>query len=146
MREMSFSLEAETQIYLLSILLGVGISIVYDLFRAVRLLFRHRAWLVAVEDVVFSVLAGFAVFTFATALTGKLRVYTLFGMGCGFVVWHFSAGNLMIFVFGKVVGCLKQRFFKPLVVFIHKIGQKIVPAFVKNHVYLNKNKKISQIP
>ena len=146
MREMSFTLEAETQIYLLSILLGVGISIVYDFFRAVRALFRHKSWLVAAEDIVFSALAGFAVFTFATELTGKLRMFTLFGMAAGFVLWHFSAGNLIIFVFRKAVGWLKRRFIKPLGSIIHKIGQKMRPRFVKNHVYLNKNKKISQKP
>ena len=146
MREFSFSLEAETRIYLLSVLLGVGIGVLYDLFRAVRVLFRHKSWLVAVEDVLFSLLAGFAVFTFNTALTGKLRAFTLFGMTCGAVVEHFTVGNLAIFLFRHMIRFLKMRIIKPLLKFIHKIGQKITPQFVKNHVYLNKNKKISQIP
>ena len=146
MREMSFSLEAETRIYLLSVLLGAGIGVLYDLFRGVRVLFKHKSWLVAIEDALFALLAGFAVFTFATALTGKLRVFTLFGMACGAVIEHFTVGNLAIFVLRKIVECLRMRIIKPLFNFIHKIGQKIIPAFVKNHVYLNKNKKISQIP
>ncbi len=146
MRKMQFTLEAETQIYLLSVLLGVGIGIVYDLFRAVRIMFRHGRWLVALEDLVFSALAGFAVFTFATGLTGKLRVFTLFGMAAGFVVEHFSIGNLAIFLFRKLVEWLKRLFLKPLLQIIHKIGQKIAPGFVKNHTNLNKNKKISQKP
>ena len=146
MREMSFSLEAETRIYLLSVMLGVGIGVLYDLFRAVRVLFKHKSWLVAIEDILFSLLAGFAVFTFSTALTGKLRVFTLFGMAAGFVTEHFSIGNLMIFLFRRLVDFLKRRIIKPLFNFIHKIGQKMCPPFVKNHVYLNKNKKISQIP
>ncbi len=146
MRDMHFTLEAETQIYLLSILLGVGIGILYDLFRAVRIMFKHKNWLVVTEDLVFAALAGFAMFTFATGLTGTLRVFTLFGMAAGFVVEHFSVGNLAMFVLRKIVGWLKRRFLKPLSCIIHKIGQKIMPAFVKNHVSLNKNKKISQKP
>lgn len=146
MRDMHFTLEAETQIYLLSVLLGVGIGIVYDMFRALRIMFHHKGWLTAVEDAVFALLAGFAAFTFATGLTGKLRFFTLFGMAAGFTVEHFSIGNLAMFVLRKIVRWLKQRILKPLSEFIHKIGQKIRPGFVKNHVSLNKNKKISQKP
>ena len=146
MREMHFTLEAETQIYLLSILLGVGLGLLYDMFRSVRVVFAHKSWLVAAEDVAFAVLCGFAVFTFYTGLTGKLRVYTLVGMSAGFVLEHFTAGNLALFIFRKIVEWLKKRIIKPLVKIIHKIGQKIVPRFVKNHVYLNKNKKNSQKP
>ena len=146
MREMQFTLEAETQIYLLSVLLGVGLGILYDLFRAVRVIFSHKGWLVAAEDVVYALLAGFSVFTFYTGLTGKLRVFTVVGMAAGFVLEHFTAGNLAMMLLRKIVEWLKKRFIKPLVKFIRKIGQKITPRFVKNHVNLNKNKKISQKP
>lgn len=146
MRDMQFTLEAETQIYLLSVLLGVGIGIVYDMFRALRIMFKHKNWLVAVEDVVFVFLAGFCVLTFATGLTGKLRVFTLFGMAAGFVVEHFSVGNMAMFLLSKIVGWLKQRILKPLKGILHKIGQKIKAVFVKNHVSLHGNKKISQKP
>ena len=146
MREMSFTLEAETQIYLLSVLLGVGIGIVYDMFRAVRIMFRHNKAVVFAEDIVFCALAGFAVFTFVTGLTGKLRVFTVVGMAAGFVLEHFSVGNISMFLFRKLVALLKRLFIVPLVEFIHKIGQKIMTAFVKNHIILNKNKKISQKP
>ena len=146
MREMSFSLEAETQIYLLSVLLGVGIGIVYDLFRAVRIMFRHKNAVVFAEDIVFCALAGFAVFTFVTGLTGKLRVFTVVGMAAGFVLEHFSVGNLAMFVFRKLMAVLKRLFVAPIVGLIHKIGQKTKLSFVKSHIILNKNKKISQKP
>lgn len=143
---MSFTLEAETQIYLMSVLLGVGIGMVYDLFRAVRIMFRHKKAVVFVEDLVFCALAGFAVFTFATGLTGKLRVFTVVGMAAGFVLEHFSVGNLAIFLFRKLVELLRRVFVQPLVGFIHKIGQKTKTGFVKSHIIFNKNKKISQKP
>ena len=98
MREMSFSLETETQIYLLSVLLGAGIGVVYDMFRAVRIIFRHKKAAVFAEDIIFCALAGFAVFTFATGLTGKLRFFTVAGMAAGFVIEHFSLGNLAMFL------------------------------------------------
>lgn len=146
MREMHFTLEAETQIYLLSVLLGVGLGMLYDLFRAVRVVFSHKNLFVALEDAAFALLCGFAVFTFYTGLTGKLRVFTLVGMSAGFVVEHFTVGNLAIMLLRKIVECLRKRIIKPSVKIIHKIGQKMCPRFVKNHVYLDKNKKISQKP
>lgn len=143
---MSFTLEAETQIYLMSVLLGVGIGMVYDLFRAVRIMIRHKKAAVFVEDIVFCALAGFAVFTFATGLTGKLRVFTIVGMAAGFVLEHFSIGRAAIFLFRKLVELLRMVFVKPLVGVIHKIGQKTKTGFVKSHIIFNKNKKISQKP
>jgi hypothetical protein len=86
------------------------------------------------------------VFTFVTGLTGKLRVFTVVGMAAGFVLEHFSVGNLAMFVFRKLMAVLKRLFVAPIVGLIHKIGQKTKLSFVKSHIILNKNKKISQKP
>jgi hypothetical protein len=90
-------------------------------------------------------LAGPA-YVFATAFTGKLRVFTLVGMAGGFVLEHFSVGNLAMFLLSKAVKTLKGWVLMPLKKFIHKIGQKIKASFVKSHINLLKNKKNLQSP
>ncbi|MBQ4247241.1 MAG: hypothetical protein II703_01460, partial [Ruminococcus sp.] len=78
--------------------------------------------------------------------TGKLRVFTLVGMAGGFVLEHFSVGNLAMFLLSKAVKTLKGWVLMPLKKFIHKIGQKIKASFVKSHINLLKNKKNLQSP
>ena len=146
MREMSFTLEEETQIYLLSVLLGVALGLLYDLFRAVRVVFPHNKAFTAVEDVIYAALVCFSAFVFATGLTGKLRGFTVFGMFAGFTLEHFAVGNPVMLLLRKLVGVLKRRFIKPLGEIIHKIGQKTKVSFVKNHINLFKNKKNQQKP
>ena len=146
LREYTFSLEYETHVYLLSVLLGAGIGLLYDLFRALRIVFPHKNIAVAAEDVLFSFLSCSAAYVFATAFTGKLRVFTLVGMAGGFVLEHFSIGNLAMFLLSKAVKVLKHWVLKPLSKIIHKIGQKSKGMFVKNHINLLKNKKNSPKP
>jgi hypothetical protein len=146
LREYTFSLEYETRVYLLSVLLGAAIGVLYDVFRALRIVFPHKNIAVAAEDVVFSFLSCSAAYVFATAFTGKLRVFTLVGMAGGFVLEHFSVGNLAMFLLSKAVKTLKGWVLMPLKKFIHKIGQKIKASFVKSHINLLKNKKNLQSP
>ena len=146
MREMSFTLQAETRIYLLSVLLGAAVGVLWAAFRALRVLFAHKKAVVFVEDFIFAAIACFSAFVFATALTGKLRVYTVIGMLAGAVLENFFVGRPVIFALRKLTALFKRRLVKPLSEFIHKIGQKIKVRFVKNHLKLAKKKKNPQKP
>ena len=44
------TLAKETRLFLLSIVVGVGLSLLYDLLRVLRLQTRHRPIVVSLED------------------------------------------------------------------------------------------------
>lgn len=93
---------AEAMLFLTSCLLGAALGVVYDLFRAVRLLFPPGAALAFAEDGLFFAVVGVAEFVFFLNHTyGQLRGFLLIGQGLGFLIYYLTAG--------RAVYCLMRR-------------------------------------
>lgn len=101
--ETFFSVREELVLFGLSCLAGTVIGIFYDVFRAFRLIVRHRLWLTAIEDAAF--LGAYAVFlsAFASAAArGELRFYYVIGNVLGFALYYFTLGSVVIRTFRKL--------------------------------------------
>ena len=131
MEKMQLGLELETQLFLLSVLIGFAMGAVYDIFRMVRIATRSGRILTFVCDVVYTVLFWFVLFTFCTGLTGQIRVFALFGMLTGAVMERLSLGNLAVRAFGRLWRWLLRKVFGPVKGFITKLIRKIRSLFVK---------------
>ncbi|MBQ7069731.1 MAG: spore cortex biosynthesis protein YabQ [Ruminococcus sp.] len=131
MEKMQLGLELETQLFLLSVLIGFAMGAVYDIFRMVRIATKSGRILTFVCDVVYTVLFWFVLFTFCTGLTGQIRVFALFGMLTGAVMERLSLGNLAVRAFGRLWRWLLRKIFAPLKGFITKLIRKIRSLFVK---------------
>ena len=70
MEEMQLGLELERELFLLSVVLGCGLGLLYDIFRVFRAALPHGKILTFFEDIIYTFLYGFALFTFCTGLTG----------------------------------------------------------------------------
>ena len=121
----------EAMLFLTSCLLGAALGVVYDLFRAVRLLFPPGAGLAFAEDGLFFGVVGVAEFVFFLNHTyGQLRVFLLIGQGLGFLIYYLTVGRavycVMLHLSRIIRGCL-QRVWKALVWIVNKI-------FAKKHV------------
>lgn len=121
----------EAMLFLTSCLLGAALGVVYDLFRAVRLLFPPGAGLAFAEDGLFFGAVGVAEFVFFLNHTyGQLRVFLLIGQGLGFLIYYLTVGRavycVMLHLSRIIRGCL-QRVWKGLVWIVNKI-------FTKKHV------------
>jgi len=93
---MEISLTQQCQSFLWALALGAGLSLVYDGFRFLRLLLPERSALIALEDVAYCLLCAVAVMDYALwASQGRLRAYLLLGEGLGWLLWHFSFGELL---------------------------------------------------
>ena len=114
--ETFFSTSEELRLFLLSCAAGAVIGVFFDIFRALRLLFRHNWLLVLIEDLVF--LCSYAVFVSAFASAearGELRVYFFIGNALGFTVYYFTLGNIVLRTLSKVFAAVRK-----LLVFILK--------------------------
>lgn len=89
---------------LLSIAVGAGFAIVYDVFRIARRAVKHSYAAVSGEDIIFWLAAGVAAFFFFLFLDeGKLRLYTVFGIFSGIMLYRITLGRLLVPFFGKII-------------------------------------------
>lgn len=145
-----FSISQQTALFLLSVVLGAGLGVVYDCFRVFRIIVPRaaRSAAVAVQDVIFWLIYGFCVFCYAAALArGQVRLFIVLGSLIGFILYIFTVGNAVTRVIRRVVnavyGVLHKVYsvmIEPFVKILRIICQKISPVFVRN--YKNKPKKI----
>lgn len=79
--------------FLASLLTGVLIGLIYDIFRIGRVIFGGGRIKLFLEDVLFLVMAAlvFAVFTF-NATMGVVRMFAAIGALIGFFAYRFSLG------------------------------------------------------
>lgn len=141
MNNMDFGLALETEIFLLSVLLGGGLGVVYDFLRVFRALLSHGKVLTFIEDFVYMLLAGFALFTFSTGLAGEIRYFTVAGMVMGWVLERYTVGNGVVFVIRSILNTLREKIFSPVFGFIAKTLKKLGGKFVGNKPKFPESKK-----
>ena len=145
-----FSLSYECQIFLYSIILGIGLGIVFDIFRVIRAVIPHNNFFVAFEDILFILVWTFSLVIFSVELSGgNIRFFCFMGTFLGFVIYFFSVGKIVITfirnissfirqiinaVFGRIYGFLRHCFVS--------VCQKVKYFFVDNYTNLRKSKKM----
>lgn len=149
MDKMQFGISLETHIFLLSVLLGAALGAAYDLLRVFREAIPHNRILLFIEDMIYTILFAFSLFTFCTGLTGTIRGFTLIGMLLGCLLERFTAGNAVVFTVRKICGLLRRFFgflFAPAVKLITKIKGVIFNGFVKKCLNFRLKKKKQKKP
>lgn len=115
----------EMQLFLVCLLLGGLLALVYDGLRILRLLFRHRDWLVDIEDLMYWIFTAWMVFrTLFYYNQGMLRGYAFLGMLVGVLVYSVTLSSLLL----RIVKCLIPHWNKgkiymkqPIIKLIHKV-------------------------
>lgn len=127
---------AEAMLFLTSCLLGAALGVVYDFFRAVRLLFPPGAALAFAEDGLFFAVVGVAEFVFFLNHTyGQLRGFLLIGQGLGFLIYYLTAG--------RAVYCLMRRLTRLLKGMVRWVCGRII--WIVNKICRGKVKKTVQM-
>lgn len=116
--------------FLLSVLLGIGISLLYCLFRWGRIVFPVKKIGLFFQDVLFFALSAIAVFFFLMIrCEGVFRIYVLFGVAFGAVFGHLTIGKytsrLMVTV-TLFIGRHLRRIFRPVWGFSKKTKERMV--------------------
>lgn len=146
MENMQLGIALETELFLLSVVLGAALGVVADIVRVARALLYHPKALVFVEDFAYVLLFGFALYTFCTGLTGPIRGFALVGMVLGALLERLSFGNAIVYLLRKVLETLKKLVFSPIGRFMTKIGGFIKRRFVKKCLNFKRNKKNDEKP
>ena len=147
------SVSGQLQVFGLSVLLGVGLGLVYEVFRLLRLAFFSQKTVVFVQDVLFSLTALVSTFVFVVAVNeGQLRFFLLIGELCGFTVYYFTLGALIFHLSSLIIGTVRKMLsflLSPLKKALdrraskkesrkNKKIQKKITLFFKNHLQRTK--------
>ncbi len=115
---MSEVIQQETVVFLLSVLHGAGLTLCYDLLRALRRAIPHGLAAVSAEDFLFWLAAGFLTFCLAFFYTdGVIRGYVAVGIALGVTLYHFSLSGLVVRLLSRLFLLIK-RFFCVIVRFL----------------------------
>ena len=98
----------ETMVFVYACLLRAGLGVLYDFFRMFRMVTGGNAVLVFGEDLLFALAAACATFWFClTSCHGWLRAFVLVGEGLGFLLYHFTVGELVVRLFAMLLRLLR---------------------------------------
>lgn len=108
---MSDVIRQETVVFLLSVLHGVLLTLLYDLLRALRRAFPHGVAAVSAEDFLFWLTAGFLTFCLAFSETdGVLRGYVAVGIALGAVLYHETASPWIVKGLAGILKAVRRLF------------------------------------
>lgn len=110
---------AEAELFVVCLLLGAVLALVYDGVRIFRMLFPHKEIVVDLEDLVFWMFTAWMVFrTLFYYNRGALRGYAFLGMFLGVLIYMLTVSRILMFLADKIVPYWKKGFrlaVKPLV-------------------------------
>ena len=131
---MSFN---QLYVFLLFILTGIIIGILFDVFRIFRRSFKTNDFFTYVQDLLFWILTGcillFSIFNFNN---GELRSYIFLGIILGIILHLLILSKYFINIFVKIINVLKKIVGYP----IH-----IILNFTKKYILCPINKVFSKI-
>lgn len=122
---MEISISHQCRCFLLALGLGAGLSLLYDCFRILRLILPENRLLIAGEDLLYCLLCGSFTLRFALfAEQGRLRGYLLLGELLGWLLCHFSLGELILKISRpilRLISRITSLFLKPILWILQKI-------------------------
>lgn len=140
----------ELILFLSSAILGSLLGIVFDIFRAFRIIIPHRNFSAAIEDVLFIMIWAGSIVCFMSVLAkGDFRWYYIAGSILGFVLWRVTAGNPLTRLLSEVLGFIFgiiRRIFRPVKKLFMRVFRKCRRKFVKNAKIHIKGKNIWSAP
>jgi hypothetical protein len=91
-----FSVSQQAELFLLSVLLGAGLGVIYDAFRLLRAVFLTARKNVAVHiaDFIYVLFYAFCIFIYSmVCCRGEVRLYIVIGSICGFILEILTIGD-----------------------------------------------------
>lgn len=97
---MNGAILVELRFFWASVLWGVLLLVIYDLLRIERRLIRHNSFFIAVEDLVYWVVASLLIFSMMYKLNdGIIRGFSILAMFLGMLVYH----HILSFYFVEII-------------------------------------------
>lgn len=110
---------SQGQIFLIFLIIGFFIGILFDLFRALRRVIKTSEIITIIEDIVFMAISGIIIINSLIILNnGQIRFYILLAILFGTSFYMLTISKIFIIIFQNII-----LFFKKILLF---------PFFIKN--------------
>ncbi len=131
---MGISIEHQSTVFLYSILMGVILSLLYDIFRVLRKEIGHKNIAVMIEDILFWALCTSLMFVFVYNInSGQIRAFVFVGAAIGCILYYLTISRflinflcIIIDVLRKIITAIFKIILKPFIIIVvrpfHKIG------------------------
>lgn len=107
---MSPNIQTETHLLLLSVATGAVLMAAYDVLRVFRLLVRHGWLWTGIEDFIYWICAGFAVFYLLYRENdGALRMYVIVSVLLTMIIYDRICSAFFLKVLKKAGRCFKMK-------------------------------------
>lgn len=120
--------------FLMSVLLGAVLCVLYDLFRLDRIVFRRSTPVVFFEDILFWLIAAFSTFCLLILKTnGQVRAFVIIGIFLGFIIFRCTFSRLLTLASDPLKKAVKKirKVYSKFVDFLSKIDRYIKGWFVR---------------
>ena len=147
----------ELYTFLMFILTGLAIGILFDIFRILRRSFKTKDFITYIEDILFWIFTGiillYSIFTFNN---GELRAFVFIGVLLGIILYILTLSKylikicvytvniikkIIIFPIKLLVNLVKKIFIIPLNKIIVTIKKYLKKIILKNKLSFKTNKK-----
>lgn len=119
-----------------AVLLGCALEILFDLFRAFRLIIPHKTAATVLEDILFMIIWAGAVVCFTNVFAkGDMRIFYIIGNILGFILWRVTIGNPLVRLLSKILNVffkLLKWLFSPITKLYVRTYKKWAYKFVNN--------------
>ena len=146
---MNHAITMELQFFLISILWGAIVLFAYDGFRIIRRIIRHNGFFLAIEDLIFWMIAGLFIFSMIyRENNGVIRGFSVMGMAIGMVLYHYILSDFLVSFITKIIRALLRPFrfiikkIKQLLHFLTSIGKRMVNFLFRRLKKCNKSVRI----
>lgn len=147
---MSDYITVELRFFLISIVTGIAILVIYDILRIFRRIIKHNWFFVALEDVLFWIASGVVIFIMMYEQNnGIIRGFSILGMLLGMIVYNQSISSYFVDGSSKGLNFIKSMIRKVIHIILipvrwvakklGRIGSKIKAKVSK---LLNKKKAV----
>ena len=139
--------------FLIFMINGVGIGIIFDIFRILRKSFKTSDFITYIEDIIFWILSGIlTLYTIMIFNNGEIRLYIFIAILLGVSIYILTISKFIIkasvLVITTIKGVVTKIFLKPInfiIINVRKILSKPVKKLqkltnkIKNYKKTNKN-------
>ena len=147
---MAISASAQALVFVVSLLVGALLGVLYDAFRIIRLAVRCGKAMLILQDVIFLLACTLITFLFLLRVnSGGIRFFIIMGEILGAVIYYLTLGVLVMKLAGAIIDAvrrfkayLKSRMLPPMKHFYAKIDQSIDASGIKVKKMLIKENKL----
>lgn len=140
---MIVSVGEQAYLFLISIAVGGVCGLVYDNFRVVRKLIKHKKINVYLEDGLFWIIVtGGTYYIFLHKNDGEVRLYMLLGIGLGFVVYILTISKIFVKIYSEALKIVMVSLYKTIRLILYPIRVVIRACKTPIKKANNVNKKV----